>query len=214
MSRGTYAGTQRFTCNLPLSGLNDFSVHCWVYLAASQAANNRIFEMGDGSHGFGLGFQSAGVTAQVVDSGIAWRGSGYPFTTGIWTAIGITRAGGGVYQMYVNGGLYENLTAGPAALASFLTLGNDISATHSFNGYLTLFSVWQYGLGTADLAHLAKGESPLVIQPAYMRMHLPMCGTSGAAAGEPDWSAGQKPGNQTGNPGVAGQPVIAASIRP
>lgn len=202
MARGTFSGTQRFGVSLPLSGLADMAVHCWALLNGSQSANNRIWQLGDGSHGVGLGFQVAGTTVQVVDEIVAWRGSGTAVGTGVWIPFGLARAGSGVWQVYVNGVNTENPGAAPNALAGQMTLGNDISATHSFNGYLGPVSVWSNALTAAQFALLAKGVSPLLIQNSQLQMHIPMYGASGAASHEPDYSSHQRGGNQVGSPGV------------
>ena len=103
MARGAFSGTQRIVQNLPISGLADMAVHVWARLDTSQSANNRIMELGDGTHGVGLAFQSAGTTLQVVDSGIAWRGSGFAMAGGAWTAIGLARSGSGNWQLFKDG---------------------------------------------------------------------------------------------------------------
>lgn len=213
MSRGSFAGTQRIATVLPLSSLANLSVHCWAYINASQSANNRIWEMGDGTHGMALGFQAAGLNAQIVDSGIAWRGAGTVLTVGVWTSLGLARSGSGAWQVFVNGANTENPTAAPAAFSGgAFTLGNDITATHSFNGYLGPISVWSTALTAAEFLRLSKGLSPLGIQFPSLQLHLPMFGIAGATGHEPDMSQFQRQGNQVGNPGLGNQPTTAAPI--
>lgn len=212
MGRGPFSGTQRITTALPLSGLADLAIHCWAYQLGSQAANNRIFQMGDGSHGVGIGYQLTGRTMQVVDEVVAWRGSGAVIPDGVWTSLGLARGGGGSWQVFVNGVNIENPGAAPNALAGQLTLGNDISATHSFNGFLGPFSVWSTALTAAEFVRLTAGISPMSIRFASLQLHIPMFGIGGISAGEGDYSPFQRSGTQTGNPGLFNSPTTAPPI--
>lgn len=202
MARGTFSGTQRFGVTMPLSTLADCAFHCWVRIDTTQSANNRIWQLGSS---VAMGFQSgSSTTVQVVDEAIAWRGSGFTLTGGVWTPLGLARGGSGAWQFYANGVLHENTTAAPQALSGQLTLGNDVGAVSSLNGWLGPFSVWSNALTTAEFARLAKGASPLQIQPAALQLHIPMYGQGGVGGGEPDYSGHQRPGNQVGNPSVPG----------
>lgn len=214
MSRGAFSGTQRISTAVPVANLTNVTIFTWVYIGASQAANNRVYEMGDGTHGVGLGFQSAGQVLQVLDNGIAWRGAGQSLTLNTWYAHGLSRSGGGAWQVYINGSNTENPTAAPAAFAGgFLTLGNDITATHSLNGAIGPFSVWSAALSANDHLQLARGAPPLSIAPySALALHLPMFGKDGATGNENDWSSAQKHGTQTGNVPVQTNSNVSRSL--
>jgi len=208
MARGGFSGTQRISCALPVANLTNVTIQSWAWINAAQAANNRVWQMGDGTHGVGLGFQTASRILQVVDESIAWRGAGVTMVDGQWLSHGLVRSGGGVWQVYINGTNTENPTAAPAALSGFLTIGNDISATHSFNGAIGPLSVWSSALSANEMLALARGVPPMSISPTTLAMHLPMFGALGAGGGENDWSVAQKHGTQTGNPPVPGNPNV------
>jgi len=208
MSRGTFAGTQRLSVGAPI-GISVFTIHTWVYLPVTQAANNRIWQLGNS---IGLGFQLAGTKIQIVDEAIAWRGAGViPASLNAWFSIGVTRNGGN-YSLYHEGSLIESPTAGPQALSGAFVVGNSVDATHSLNGYVAGLTTWSVALSANEILSLKRGMSPLLIQPASLQGCWPLWGQAGVAVHEPDLTIRQRTLGQIGNPGIAGNPATPSPV--
>src|SRR4030095_459242 len=186
----------------PPIGISAFTVHCWVYLATTQSANNRIWQLGNS---IGLGFQLAGSKIQIVDETIAWRGAGITPALTSWFSICVTR-NAGPYSLYHEGVFVESpASATPPALSGGFAFGNSNPATNSLNGYVASLAMWSVALSANEILSLKRGQSPLAIQPASLQGHWPTWGHLGAAGDEPDFSLRQRILGPPGTPGVAGQ---------
>jgi hypothetical protein len=173
----------RLTASEPLTTIVNSTTFCWLLLNGSQSAQNRIWQ-----HGLtvGFGFNNAGLLAQVVDEGVAWRGTGFTAPTGVWFSTAVVQESGG-YFVYLNGVLNHSVagSAGAISPASF-AYGNSNSTNNSINGYVGPLSVWSSALTATEVARLHGGTSPLLISPSTLRASWGAWGQNGAAGGEID----------------------------
>jgi hypothetical protein len=183
MARGPFSGTQRLTASEPLTTIVNSTTFCWLLLNGSQSAQNRIWQ-----HGLtvGFGFNNAGLLAQVVDEGVAWRGAGFTAPTGVWFSTAVVN-NAGTYSVYLNGALNHSVagSAGAISPASF-AYGNSNSTNNSINGYVGPIAVWNSALSAPIIAALHAGESPLLVSPSTLRGAWGAWGQDGAAGGEID----------------------------
>lgn len=184
----------------PFDDRDNWTLAAWVnYPSLSRAFSIDLYSGEDGSpgqyngYGFGLGGDNGGTGSKLVGlfGGVAWKNSGYTFSSAnTWYHVVMTR-NSGTLKFYVNGSDvgYSN-TDGPQGvnydLGKFSVCAQDRNGESGVdangmkwwaNTRMAEVAAWQRALSVGEIAALGKGFAPSFFKSSLL-LYLPLINSS------------------------------------
>jgi hypothetical protein len=179
--------TEHYTTGVALTVRDNWTLASWINIDALGGAFEMCLYNGEdggagpyNGYGFGVGGDNGGSGSKLIGlyGGIAWKNTGYTFSsTGVWYHVVMTR-NSGTLSFYVNGSTtgYADTSADngtPSGTFAIATQDRNSEGLDvwSFNGKMAEVGAWNRALSTGEIAALAKGYSPDFFPRELKRYH-------------------------------------------
>jgi hypothetical protein len=174
--------------SVALTTRDNWTLSAWINIDTLPQNNAMIVYNGEdggggpyNGYGFLVAADSGGSGSKLVGlyGGIAWKNSGYTFSsTGVWYHVVMTR-NSGTLRFYVNGTDvgYSNTDADNGTPSGSFSIAcqdrNSEGFVSYFDGKVAEVAAWDRALGTGEIASLADGFSPAFF-PIDLEAYMPL----------------------------------------